>query len=117
LGNSTRFFTGYLGGHVFPYPAGEILEGMPSVSHPHWWLFVIPALGGLIAGIIVYTLAPEAEGHGTDSVIDAFHRLGGKIRKRVPLVKTRASVITIGSGGGQGERGVLHRLELALDLF
>jgi H+/Cl- antiporter ClcA len=53
LGNSTRFFTGYLGSHVFPYPAGEILEGMPAVSQPNWWLFAIPALGGLIAGIIV----------------------------------------------------------------
>ena len=117
LGSSTRFFTGYLGGHVFPYPAGEILEGMPAVSHPNWWLFAIPALGGLIAGIIVYTLAPEAEGHGTDSVIDSFHRLGGKIRKRVPLVKTIASVITIGSGGSAGREGPIAQIGAGFGSF
>ena len=36
-----------------------------------------PALGGLISGVLVYSLAPEAEGHGTDSAIKAFHRAGG----------------------------------------
>lgn len=40
------------------------------------WFYipVIVSLGGFIAGILVYTFAPEAEGHGTDAVIGAFHR-------------------------------------------
>ncbi|MBU4374521.1 MAG: chloride channel protein, partial [Euryarchaeota archaeon] len=45
------------------------------------------AAGGLLAGIIIYTYAPEAEGHGTDAVIDAYNNKRGFIRKRVPLIK------------------------------
>ena len=37
----------------------------------------IPALGGLISGLIVFTFAPEAEGHGTDAMVDSFHRKKG----------------------------------------
>ncbi len=35
---------------------------------------LVPAVGGLISGILVFTWAPEAEGHGTDAMIRAFHR-------------------------------------------
>ena len=52
---------------------------------------MVPALGGLTSGVLVYTLAPEAEGHGTDSVIAAYHNRQGLIRPRVPLVKIFAS--------------------------
>ena len=42
-----------------------------------WWLVVlVPTVGGLISGLLVFTLAPEAEGHGTDAMIRAFHRGG-----------------------------------------
>ena len=50
-----------------------------------WLYLIIPALGGLVSGIIVFLVAPEAEGHGTDAMIEAFHTRGGYIRKRVPL--------------------------------
>jgi CIC family chloride channel protein len=39
-----------------------------------WLLPLMPALGGLLSGWLVYSLAPEAAGHGTDSAIDAYHR-------------------------------------------
>jgi len=117
LGNSTKLFSEYLGGYVPPAPAGEIAEGMSANSHPYWWLFLIPALGGLIAGIIVYVWAPEAEGHGTDAVIDSFHRLRGRIRKRVPIIKTIASVITIGSGGSAGREGPIAQIGAGFGSF
>lgn len=117
LGNSSKLFSGYLAGYVPPAPAGEITEGIPVNSHPYWWLFLIPALGGLIAGVIVYVWAPEAEGHGTDAVIDSFHRLRGKIRKRVPLIKTIASVITIGSGGSAGREGPIAQIGAGFGSF
>jgi CIC family chloride channel protein len=62
-------------------------------------------LGGLIAGVLVYSLAPEAEGHGTDTAVKAFHRAGGFIRARVAPLKMLASAITIGSGGAAGREG------------
>lgn len=66
--------------------------------------FLVPALGGLVAGYLVYKLAPEAEGHGIDSVIEAFHDKK-TIRTRVPFVKALASIVTIGSGGSAGYEG------------
>lgn len=70
-----------------------------------WFLFLLPVIGGLISGWLVYTFAPEAEGHGTDGALEAFHRKGGLIRARVPLVKTIASIATIGTGGSAGREG------------
>jgi len=74
------------------------------------WFFIIPALGGLVSGVIVYFVAPEAEGHGTDAMIDAFHHRGGRIRKRVPFVKIIASVLTIGTGGSAGKEGPIAQI-------
>jgi len=74
------------------------------------WFFIVPALGGLVSGVIVYLIAPEAEGHGTDAMIDAFHHRGGMIRKRVPFVKILASVLTIGTGGSAGKEGPIAQI-------
>jgi CIC family chloride channel protein len=76
-----------------------------------WWLFpFVPALGGLLSGLIVYGLAPEAEGHGTDAVIRAYHREGGMIRARVPIVKILASAVTLGTGGSGGREGPIAQI-------
>jgi len=73
-------------------------------------IFLITAFGGLISGLIVYTFAPEAEGHGTDAVIRSFHHLRGIVRGRVPIVKIVASAITIGSGGSGGREGPIAQI-------
>ena len=101
-----RFFLTFLAGYR---PPGLPEEGgiLRQVIGPHG-LWLIPAattLGGLISGLIVYTFAPEAEGHGTDTVVKAFHRTGGFIRARVAPLKLVASAITIGSGGSAGREG------------
>ncbi len=103
---STDFFLGRLVGYLPPDPAGEGSMGvMPlwSAARP-WLLPLVTAAGGLLSGIIVFNFAPEAEGHGTDAAIQAFHQ-GKPIRARIPLVKLVASAITIGSGGSGGREG------------
>jgi CIC family chloride channel protein len=75
-----------------------------------WLLVLIPALGGLACGWIVYTWAPEAEGHGTDAAINAFHHHQGEIRPRVPIVKMVASAITLGTGGSGGREGPIAQI-------
>ncbi|MGA8162033.1 MAG: chloride channel protein [Acidobacteriaceae bacterium] len=74
-------------------------------AHGLWLIPLVTTLGGLISGILVYRFAPEAEGHGTDTAVDAFHRREGIIRPRVPPIKMIASAITIGSGGAAGREG------------
>ncbi len=81
------------------------------------WILIIPALGGLICGWLVFTFAPEAEGHGTDSVIDAFHNKQGKIRKRIPIIKLLASVMTLSSGGSAGREGPIAQVSAGFGSF
>jgi CIC family chloride channel protein len=100
-----KWLTGSVAELCFHDPTGILGEGADGLSSGWWLLLAIPIAGGLVTGLIVYTLAPEAEGHGTDSVIHAYHRLKGVVRKRVILVKTLASSITIGTGGSAGMEG------------
>jgi len=106
LRNVLEVFTGYLE-PVAGTSAASLFTLAPVRSA---WFFFVPALGGLVSGVIVYLVAPEAEGHGTDAMIDAFHHRGGKIRKRVPFVKIIASAITIGSGGSAGKEGPIAQI-------
>ncbi|HEY1391675.1 MAG TPA: chloride channel protein, partial [Ktedonobacterales bacterium] len=100
----THWFLGWIAGFTPPDPAGEGITAITPISRI-WLLPVVTTLGGLLTGFIVFTLAPEAEGHGTDAAIEAFHEKGGRIRGRIPLVKMVASAITIGSGGSAGREG------------
>ena len=90
----------------------------PTDSSPKpkdvWMLAGLPVLGGLIGGLMSTYLAPETEGHGTDGAIDAFHNRNGRLRVRVPLIKTLASTITIGCGGSAGKEGPIAMVGAAL---
>jgi len=99
-------------------PGGEGPEHYfePGPFNPYL-IALIPAIGGLITGYIVYRFAPEAEGHGTDEAIKAFHKKRGIIRPVVPLVKLVASVITIGTGGSGGREGPIAQIGAGFGSF
>ncbi len=93
-----------LAGYAVPAPAGEqIFEAAGVMQFRPLVFFLLPAIGGLISGLLVYRFAPETEGHGTDAMIDAFHNKKGRIRTRVPFIKGLASIITLSSGGSAGK--------------
>jgi len=97
---------------------GAPTAAVQSFISPHsLWLIIVPTLGGLVSGVIVYLLAPEAEGHGTDAMIEAFHQRGGYIRRRVPFVKILASALTIGSGGSGGKEGPIAQIGAGFGSF
>lgn len=111
LGAFSHYIFSGITGYYPPSPSGELpLFTIPQASPNIWMLFLLPAAGGLLAGIIIYTFAPEAEGHGTDAVIDAYNNKRGLIRKRLPLIKAITSVITIGSGGSAGREGPIAQI-------
>ena len=102
---ATHFFLGTLGGYHVPTPGGEgNAAGSAGYSRP-WAIPLVVALGGLLSGLLVFTWAPEAEGHGTDAAIDAVHHNPRGIRLRAVIVKILASALTIGSGGSGGREG------------
>ncbi len=113
---STRFFLGLLVGYDPPTPAGEGAAPITAIARP-WLLPAVTGLGGLIAGFIVFRWAPEAEGHGTDAAIAAYHHGPRGIRARVPLIKIVASAITIGSGGSGGREGPTAQISAGFGSF
>ena len=91
-------------------------DWFPSITE-HWgkaYVFIIPAIGGLIVGPLVYFFAREAKGHGVPEVMEAVALRGGRIRPIVAVVKSFASAISIGSGGSVGREGPIVQIGSAL---
>ena len=103
---STQFFLQILANYRVPTPFGE---GNSLGSGTHylraWAIPLVVVAGGLASGFLVFTWAPEAEGHGTDAAIDAVHYNPRGIRLRAVIIKIVASALTIGSGGSGGREG------------
>jgi len=98
-----------MGEHIwFPSTPGTVSIG---------WLVLVVSLGGLVSGLLVFLIEPEAEGPGTDHVIDAFHNKGGQIGWRIPLVKMLASSVTIGTGGSGGREGPIAQIGAGVGSF
>lgn len=102
-------------GYAPPHPAGNgnISSTQVQQISPIMIVIVMTA-GGLISGILVTWLAPEAAGAGTDATIDAFHNKRGEMRSRVPFVKLVCSCITLGTGGSAGREGPIAQIGAAL---
>jgi len=75
-----------------------------------YYVIILPAVGGLLVGLIVYYLAREAKGEGPSEVMEAVAVRKGRIRPRVSVVKLLASSICIGSGGSVGREGPIVQI-------
>ncbi|MCG8619645.1 MAG: chloride channel protein [Desulfobacterales bacterium] len=117
-GLGMHYFMDMMAGYRPGNPAGEHLL-LPHTDTPfnRWMLLILPALGGIVSGWLVYTFAPEAEGHGTDAAIDAYHHKGGMIRGRIPIIKTIASTITLTTGGSGGREGPIAQIGAGFGSF
>ena len=113
-----HYFMDWMAGYRPPSPAGEHHLLAPT-DRPfnRWMLLILPSLGGIVSGWLVYTFAPEAEGHGTDAAINAYHNKGGFIRGRVPIIKTIASAITLTTGGSGGREGPIAQIGAGFGSF
>ena len=105
-----NLFMARLVGYQMPLPGAEGLSLIPSAVAHRWLLFIVPAAGGLLSGLIIHWLAPDAAGHGTDAVINSFHRGSGIMRNRIPFVKTLATAFTLGTGGSAGREGPITQV-------
>lgn len=89
-------------------------SGGAFTEYPPWQLIVVPTVGGLIVGLLVYFFAREAKGHGVPEVMEAVALRGGRIRPVVVVVKALASAICIGTGGAAGREGPIVQIGSAL---
>lgn len=84
--------------------------GGAEVYRFQWGVLLLPAAGGLAAGVIVQWLCPRALGHGTDVLTRAFHRRMGKLPLKSPFIKALATVGVISCGGSAGPEGPIAAL-------
>lgn len=77
---------------------------------PWYKKLLIPSIGGLIVGPLVYFLGPETKGHGVPEVMEAVALRGGKIRLRVMFLKAFVSAMTIATGGSVGREGPIVQI-------
>jgi H+/Cl- antiporter ClcA len=84
-----------------------------AASTYRYYYLLLPAALFLTA-LIVRHLAPDAEGHGTEKIIEAVHQRSGKIRLMVVPVKLVATVITIAFGGSAGKEGPAAQIGAAV---
>jgi CIC family chloride channel protein len=91
-------------------------DWFPSITQ-QWgkaYVVIIPAIGGLIVGPLIFFFAREAKGHGVPEVMEAVALKGGRIRPVVAVIKSIASSISIGSGGSVGREGPIVQIGSAL---
>jgi len=105
----TYLFTGHRDYSAAGHAANPLVPGLGM-----WFVVAAPVLGGLIYGPLVSRFAPEARGHGVPEVMYAVNRLGGRMRPQVPIVKSLASALCIGSGGSVGREGPIVQIGSAL---
>lgn len=109
-----RFLLTGIGGYVPPEVGTLRPESLTPAGWHRLWIPLATTVGGLLSGWIVYRWAPEAEGHGTDAAIEAYHQLGGHVRPRIPFIKAVSSALTIGSGGVAGREGPTAQISVGL---
>jgi chloride channel protein, CIC family len=107
------FVTWLATGHVQFGQAGHA-----GSAHLPWlglgFFVVVPVLGGLVYGPLIYRYAREARGHGVPEVMVAVAERGGRIRPQVSVVKAVASAVCIGTGGSVGREGPIVQIGSAL---
>lgn len=84
--------------------------GTPMDNPMGMWVVVVPAIGAVFVGVIVYWLAPEVKGAGVADVMRGVVANRARFRARVPGLKALASSITLASGGSGGREGPIVQI-------
>jgi H+/Cl- antiporter ClcA len=83
----------------------KVLAWSLTLAGRYPYSFVLLPAAFLISVVLIKKLAPDAEGHGTEKVIEAVHVASGRIRATVVPVKLVATVVTLACGGSAGKEG------------
>ena len=90
--------------NLFYFQRWSFIERDPWQAGRHWWLILMPVLGGLIVGLIARYLSPRVRGHGMPEAVETIVFNGGRVQPRVAILKPVATAISIGSGGPLGRK-------------
>ena len=95
-----RFFT-----NLFFFQTVSLAPHSPADNTLGAWVIAIPALGGLIVGLIARYGSEKIRGHGIPEALEAILFGKSRMSPKVALLKPLSSGIVIGSGGPFGAEG------------
>jgi CIC family chloride channel protein len=78
------------------------------------YVILLPGIGGLVIGPLIYYVARDAGRHGVPEVVEAVALHGGRTRPMVGVIKMLSSSICIGTGGSVGRVGPIVQIGSAL---
>lgn len=76
-----------------------------AISDGYRYYYIMLPAGLLLSALTVKYLAPAAEGHGADKVIELVHKTSGKIKAVFVPVEFITTWLTISAGGSAGKEG------------
>jgi chloride channel protein, CIC family len=79
------------------------------------YVIILPLLGGLIVGPLVYVFSPNVRHYGAPQVFSAITQRGGRIRPIVVFVQAVGAAVMIGSGASAGREGPIVQIGSTVD--
>jgi CIC family chloride channel protein len=84
-------------------------------EHLPWiWVLLIPALGGIVVGVILQRATPDGRVRSVSDVIEGAALNDGRVEKKAGIASALCSWITLSTGGSTGREGpVVHIAAMA----
>jgi CIC family chloride channel protein len=86
----------------------------PAFNHLGAWAILIPPIGGLLVGIMIYFWEPTLKGHGIPEAMESVLFGHSRMRLRVAILKPLATALAIGTGGPFGAEGPIIQTGAAI---
>ena len=104
----------YLFTNIFFYGKFSFVITYPAHNHLGLWVILIPAIGALVVGLMIYYLEPTLKGHGIPEAMESVLFGHSRMRIRVAVLKPLATALAIGTGGPFGAEGPIIQTGAAL---
>lgn len=92
-------------------------EASPADNTLGYWVIIVPAIGGLLVGLMARFGAPAIRGHGIPEAMEKIFKGESKIHPLITLLKPLSAAISIGTGGPFGAEGPIISTGGALGSF
>lgn len=104
----------YLFTNIFYYHRFSFAITNPANHHLGAWAILIPPIGGLLVGVMIYFWEPTLKGHGIPEAMESVLFGRSRMRIRVAILKPLATAFAIGTGGPFGAEGPIIQTGAAL---
>jgi chloride channel protein, CIC family len=104
----------YLFTNIFYYHRFSFAITNPANHHLGAWAILIPPIGGLLVGVMIYFWEPTLKGHGIPEAMESVLFGHSRMRIRVAILKPLATAFAIGTGGPFGAEGPIIQTGAAL---